>query len=99
LRTATPHGHARIPAVNILLEIASGLSGAHATQLLDRRLEQLGNVFLDLLATARRLQRCQKVWLLNVGEPAAQRALYDVIVNHGHPRFWGIRQRTVPPGT
>src|SRR4029077_2544812 len=34
-----------------------------------------------------------------VGEPAAQRALYDVIVNHGHPRFWGIRQRTVPPGT
>jgi hypothetical protein len=85
--------------MNIFLETASRLPGAHAAQLLDRRFQQLGDVFLDLLANARLLQRGQQIWSLNVGEPAAQRALYNVIVHHGQPRYSGNRQRTVPLGT
>jgi hypothetical protein len=96
LWAAPPHGHARIPAMDILLKIASRLSGAHAAQFLNRRFQQFGNVILDLLANARFLQRGQQIWSLNVGEPAAQRALYDVVIDHGHPRCSGNRQRTVP---
>jgi hypothetical protein len=82
--------------MDIFLEIPSRLAGAHAAQLLHRRFQQLGDVFLDLLANARLLLRGQQIWSPNVGEPAAQRALYNVIIHHGQPRYSGNRQRTVP---
>jgi hypothetical protein len=82
--------------MDIFLEIASLLVGAYAAQLLHRRFQQLGDVILDLLPNARFLQRGQQIWSLNVGEPAAQRALYNVIVHHGHPRYSENRQKTVP---
>jgi hypothetical protein len=85
--------------MNIFLEITSRLDGAYAAQLLHRRFQQLGDIFLDLFANARLPQGSQQIRPLNVGEPAAQRALYNVIIHHGHPRCSGNRQRAVPLGT
>jgi len=69
--------------MDILLEVAPGLSRAHIRQFLDGRLQEFHYVLFNLFAQARVLQRLSQFGLLDVGESVAQRTLYDVVVNHG----------------
>jgi hypothetical protein len=75
--------------MDILLELASGWTRGHAADVLDWRVQEVGDVFFDLLAQARRLQSPQKGGVLDVGESAAQEAFHDVIIHYSQPRFLG----------
>src|SRR5579872_605695 len=96
-RTSVPHGHAWIPAVHVLLEVASRLARADGSQFLHWRLQKFRNIQFDLFAQAGIFQNLSQLSLFNVGKSAAQRTLHNVVVDHRSPLLvgtvWGAAQR------
>jgi hypothetical protein len=82
--------------MDILLEVAPGLSRSHIRQFLDWRLQEFHYVLFNLFAQARVLQRLSQFGLLDVGESAAQWTLHEVIVNHGYLLVKRILRVPVP---
>jgi len=69
--------------MNIFLEVAARLGGADGTQFFHWRLQEFGDVVLDLLAKAGISQSLAQGGLLDVGESAAQRTFHNVVIHHG----------------
>jgi hypothetical protein len=71
--------------MHIFLEIAASLGRAYRCQIFDGRLQQLGDVLLNLLAQPGLMQGCEKLRVFDMGESATQRTFHNVVVNHCVP--------------
>jgi hypothetical protein len=72
--------------MNFFLEIMAGLWGSDSAQFLDWGFQEFGYVIFDLLAQPRILESFEQCRILDMGKPAAQRTLHNVVVNHRQPR-------------